>query len=412
MSRLLACAVAVGLVGAAAVLSGRSDRQPVDLQFTRGERNPVANLHALDTTSDFQFAVVSDRTGNHRANVFAQAVEKLNLLQPQFVVAVGDLIEGTKKHNELTAQWKDFDGHLSRLTMPFFYVAGNHDIGSKEATRFWQDKLGRLHYHFRYRDVLFLMLNADDPVGKNGSLGEEQIAYCRKAIDDNKDARWTLVFVHRPLWTGNIKANRWDELEKALAGKQYTVFCGHVHRYQKFVRHGQNYYQLATTGGGSKLRGVEQGEFDHIAWITMKKDGPVVANVMLDAIWADDLKLPQTNEPGTKVTKKPLVKVMGKAYFEGAPIPGAVVSLQPVKGGAKAEGIVAADGSFALSTYTADDGAVAGEYTITVQWRTRDAQRRLGPHRLPTRYLEAKNSGLRATIEFGKVNELILELKK
>ena len=50
------------------------------------------------------------------------------------------------------------------------------------------------------------------------------------------------------------------------------MFAGHIHRYQKFVRQGMNYYQLATTGGGSKLRGLRYGEFDQIAWVTVQED--------------------------------------------------------------------------------------------------------------------------------------------
>ena len=37
------------------------------------------------------------------------------------------------------------------------------------------------------------------------------------------------------------------------------------------------------------MRGVEYGEFDHVTWITMKKDGPVLANLLLDGILKEDL---------------------------------------------------------------------------------------------------------------------------
>lgn len=32
------------------------------------------------------------------------------------------------------------------------------------------------------------------------------------------------------------------------------------------------------------MRGVADGEFDQIVWVTMKDSGPVIANVMLDGI--------------------------------------------------------------------------------------------------------------------------------
>src|SRR5262249_1081412 len=155
------------------------------------------------------------------------------------------------------------------------------------------------YYHFVYRDVLFLCLNTDDHEGEVSPphLGQKQVAYVQKALADNAKVNWTLVFLHKPIWTApNQKKRGWAAVEKALAKRPYQVFSGHVHRYQKFVRQGRNYYQLATTGGGSRLRGVGYGEFDHVAWVTMKKDGPVIANILLDSVLPDDLKVPESAE--------------------------------------------------------------------------------------------------------------------
>lgn len=101
-----------------------------------------------------------------------------------------------------------------------------------------------------------------------------------------------MVFLHKPMWTDkDLEKRGWANFEKTLEGRKYTVFCGHVHRYQKYVRNGMNYYQLATTGGGSRLRGVQYGEFDHISWITMKRDGPRSTNIMLDGILPENLEV-------------------------------------------------------------------------------------------------------------------------
>ena len=69
-----------------------------------------------------------------------------------------------------------------------------------------------------------------------------------------------------------------------------------MHRFQKFVRNGQCYYQLATTGGASRMRGMRYGEVDHIVWVTMKKDGPLLANILLDGVYAEDMSRPITDE--------------------------------------------------------------------------------------------------------------------
>ena len=93
-----------------------------------------------------------------------------------------------------------------------------------------------------------------------------------------------------------------------------------------FDRNGTEYYQLATTGGGSRIRGVEYGEFDHIAWITMKKDRPLIANVMLDGILPSDLKVPDSEEKGVVVKKVATHPVEGKLTLDGKPFAGANVT--------------------------------------------------------------------------------------
>src|SRR5262249_46788156 len=154
---------------------------------------------------------------------------------------------------------------VRRLKMPFFYVPGNHDVGNQRTDQVWGERLGRRHYHFVYRNVLFLCLNTDDPPGSGpGHLGKEQVVYAQKVLADNPDVRWTIVALHKPVWTApNLARTGWLDVERALADRPYTVFAGHVHRYRKYVRNGRHYYQLATTGGGSKLRGPAHGEFDH-----------------------------------------------------------------------------------------------------------------------------------------------------
>ena len=158
--------------------------------------------------------------------------------------------------------------------------------------------------------MLFFAVNSEDeepsdkdsPKYRSAYISPKQTDYFKEVLAANKDAKWVMVFVHQPLWNmGDTEKNGWAGVEKALDGRKYTVFCGHMHRFQKWVRQGMNYYQLATTGGGSRLRGVPYGEFDQIAWVTMKKDGPLLANVLLDGIYTEDLRRPVTDETGTRV---------------------------------------------------------------------------------------------------------------
>jgi hypothetical protein len=417
MKRLLIAGLAVLLVVAAVVFS-RQNPLPALFQIAVEERNPWTHLQMNNNGDDFQFLVVSDRTGGHRAKVFSRAVDQINLLQPEFVLSVGDLIEGyTDDEQKMADQWREFQGYVSRLQMPFFYVPGNHDLTNKAMEQHWKDKFGRRYYHFVYKNVMFLILCSEDPPGSAG-ISKEQIEYVNKALADNPNVRWTIVALHQPIWTAkDLDKNGWAGVEKALAGRNYTVFAGHVHRYQKFVRQGMNYYQLSTTGGSSRLRGVPYGEFDHVVWVTLKKEGPVLANILLDGVLPENLRKFDSEELAMASERKPTYPVRGTVHLEGVPCVGAWVAFytKPTEGKKPAfvaDAVVEADGSFSLSSYTAFDGGPVGDYLVAIRsTRPYDGDSFPKAQPLPERYADPEKSGLTAAVK-AKANEFKFELKR
>lgn len=273
--------------------SASSDQFPEFVINPQVGQNPWTNLLLNNDAENFQIAIVTDRTGGMRPGVFADAVNKLNLLQPEFVMSVGDLIQGyTQDLNQLTYEWDEFDNLVKQLEMPFFYVAGNHDYTNPVMAEVWKKRYGKSYYHFTYRDVLFVVLNSND-ANKPHHMTQTQIDWLEGVLKENPDPRWTLVFIHAPLWDRKDE-NLWPEAEALLEGRKYTVFAGHNHRYVKHVRKNSNYYTLATTGGGSGLRGERFGEFDHVVWLTMTEEGPLLANLLLEGIWDDNIRTEET----------------------------------------------------------------------------------------------------------------------
>ena len=255
---------------------------------------PWTSLDADDAAQDFHFVIVSDRTGGARPGVFESAIPKVNLLQPAFVVSIGDLIEGyTEDQAQLDREWDEFEDIVAGLDAPFFYVAGNHDMNNAVMAETWRTRFGPSYYRFVYKDVLFLVLNSElfgmvtepeTPVPGPWTQAE-QLAFVERALAEHPAPRWTIVLVHQPLWDypGGPRGD-WPKVEAMLGERDYTVFAGHFHRYVKNVRQDRKFITLATTGGGSSLRGSVYGEFDHVAWVTMTSDGPRIANLMLDGI--------------------------------------------------------------------------------------------------------------------------------
>jgi len=181
-----------------------SNQQQYTIEIDQAQGpNPWSNLNWNNHTENFQFVVVTDRTGGNRPGVFEQGMEKVNLLQPEFVMSVGDLIQGyTEDVDELNRQWDEFDGFVDGLEMPFFYVPGNHDITNQVMEDLWAERYGRTYYHFVYQNVLFLCLNSEEPIPEEGNLegvyhtsdfylSKEQRAYIKETLS-----------AHAPMYAG------------------------------------------------------------------------------------------------------------------------------------------------------------------------------------------------------------------
>ena len=287
-----------GLLGSCALFASRFPaRIDASVESPEGQV-PWTGLEAASDPEEFRFVVVTDRTGEHRDGVFEGAMPKINLVRPEFVVSVGDLIEGyTDEPVVLAREWDEFEGFVGHLQMPFFYVPGNHDMSNAVMAETWQSRFGPSYYHFSYKGVLFLTLNSElfgmvhDP--KTPLPGPwtqaDQMAFVERVLAENPDVRWTFVLLHQPLWDSPRPNLDWQKLETLLADRPHTAFAGHFHRYTEQTRGGHQYITLATTGGGSRLRGTVWGEFDHVAQVTMTEKGPLIANLRLDGILPADV---------------------------------------------------------------------------------------------------------------------------
>jgi predicted phosphodiesterase len=258
------------------------------------DSKPWTSLDLNNDPNNFQFAVVTDNAGGPRPGIFGEAVAKLNLLQPEFVMSIGDFIEGYEDSREaLEAQWDRFMKEVAGFEMPFFFVPGNHDNGRPLWAEVYNARFGVPYYHFVYRDVLFLCLSTNDGPESNTGIGQDQITYAKKVLAEHPDVRWTLVFQHKPLWNDD-GAQGWKEIQDALKGRPCTVFAGHTHNYLSQEAEGISFITMATTGGGSPLRGPAYGEFDGVVWITMTDEGPRIANLLLEGILDRNIRTPET----------------------------------------------------------------------------------------------------------------------
>src|SRR5262249_34754378 len=98
----------------------------------------------------------------------------------------------------------------------------------------------------------------------------------------------------------------------------------------------------------------------------------VVANVLLDGLYPDDLTVPPSDEKGTvHRNRKKTYAASGTVLRAGKPVANAEVVLYSHTAKTNrytrvADALTDSEGSFCPSTYSAFDGVPEGEYTATV----------------------------------------------
>ena len=250
---------------------------------------PVAGGPWAESLSDkFTFSILGDRTGGGLENwpIFDQAVDEINLLRPDFVIMVGDLIQGyTTDARQLNMEWNEFLEHAARLDVPLLLLPGNHDISNPIMHEKWRGRLGRTYYSFVYRDCLFLLLNTHEHFeGADASMGPEQCAWAVETLEKAAEMRHVFVFLHVPLWYGTNP--EWKMIEEALGDRDYTVIAGHLHQLSHETRRDRTYLVHGPTGGGvTEQELLEMGRFHHYAMVTVEGDDVFLAAVQPGGIW-------------------------------------------------------------------------------------------------------------------------------
>lgn len=290
---------------------------------------PWTNKPPVYEAGAVRFAVFGDLTGSEREGVFKTAIAQLNLLRPELVINVGDLIQSGGSIKQLNEKWEAFDQRANQSSAPVIYMGGNHDLLADNERQVWADRLGPRYFHLQYRDILFLVLDTEDytperrqqiidmkadaydlvkeqgwdvlaetdygkhPEDETGAISVAQSEYMLNALAEHDDVRWTFVLTHKAPWA-NEDMSTWQAIEAALADRPYTVFNGHRHAYKHTVRQGRDYIRLATTGG--VMLPQNGPAYDHMLWVTVDSEGAHVASLKMSGILDKEGLIPTDGE--------------------------------------------------------------------------------------------------------------------
>ena len=256
--------------------------------------------------NDFQFAFLTDIHLQYKSNAvegFKQAIDTINIINPDFVITGGDLImdalgqtygRADSLYNLYTEVTKDFN-------MPLYNTLGNHEIygiykksGADKThpeygEKMFEKRLGNSYYAFDHKGWKFIIINSVEDTKRNryiGLIDEEQIEWIKEELQNTDSSTPIVISTHIPfitiynqIYAGStvpndsslVVANSKEVLEIFKDHNLKLVLQGHLHTVEDICVDGVHFI----TGGAVSARwwsGANRGFEEGFVLISVKGD--------------------------------------------------------------------------------------------------------------------------------------------
>lgn len=265
------------------------------------------------TKPPIRFAIIGDRTGSNIAGIYEQIVWEVEQLRPDFVMTVGDQIQGyTEDTVSINAQWDEYFNIVKKLTMPLYLTPGNHDITNDKMLLIYEKRVGKPYYSFNVRYCHFVVIDVsrDD---SSADISQTQFDWLAKDLAANKGAAQTLVFFHKPFWYDSVIEGKKDKLHDLfVANGVDAVFNGHFHSYFSAKIDGITYTAVGSSGG--VIDAVPSDLDFHYTWVTVDDNGVVIAPIKKGSVKPWDIVKATELHAVDNVTR------LGMRFTDAAPV--------------------------------------------------------------------------------------------
>ena len=234
-----------------------------------------------------RIAILPDRTTGRDWGLpyLDAAVEDLNIVRPDAVFNVGDMIQG---YTTDPARWEreatEYLARVGRIGANFYPTAGNHDVisgtrtaGDDAFATMYRKRFGPLWYSVELELATVLVLFSDEALdGRTMRVGDEQLAWLASALERAKERGVAIIaLMHRPLW--RYRQVEWETRVQPLleqAGVD-AVIAGHFHSMQRDPDVGGVQYHILGTCGGMIDQPPLAGQLQHLTFVDLVADGQV-----------------------------------------------------------------------------------------------------------------------------------------